>query len=143
MNREETTDGKTTPKDEGKETVKPLPPEPQTHDGPPRESGDAQPEPVRNDALPLRPDLPDTSGKSPSPSRTVDTRTTSEKPSVLKRLEGYRAQLDQKKEPVPEKGREEKQSRGGRRVADRNARKPGAVPKPAGKGGKQKAKPVR
>ena len=143
MNREETTDGKTTPKDEGKEIVTPLPPEPQMHDGPPRESGGAQPELVRNDALPLRPDLPDTSGKSPSPSRTVDTRTTNEKPSVLKRLAGYRAQLDEKKEQAPEKGREENQSRGGRRVADRNARKPGAVPKPVGKGGKQMAKPVR
>ncbi|MBQ9347345.1 MAG: DUF3801 domain-containing protein [Oscillibacter sp.] len=143
MNREETTDGRTTPKNEGKETVTPLPPEPQTHDGPPRESGGAQPEPVRNGAPPLRPDLPDTSGKLPFPSRAGDTRTTSEKPSVLKRLAGYRAQLDEKKEQAPEKGREEKQSRGGRRVADRNARKTGVTPKPVGKGGKRLAKPVR
>ena len=68
---------------------------------------------------------------------------TSEKPSVLKRLEGFRAQLDQNKEPVREKGREEKLSRGGRRVAARNARKTGVAPKPTGKGGKQMAKPVR
>ncbi|MBQ9348490.1 MAG: DUF3801 domain-containing protein [Oscillibacter sp.] len=118
---------------------------PQTHDGPPRESAAAQPEPARSDAPPSRPDLPDTSGKSPSPGKNGDTRTTSERPSVLKRLAGYRAQLDQKKEPVPEKGREtqEKPSSGGKRVADRTAQKVGAVPKPVGKGGKRLAKPVR
>ena len=115
-------------------------PPPQTHDGPPHESGEGRQEAVRNDAPPSRPDSHDTSGKSPSPNKTADTRTTSEKPSVLKRLAGYRAQLDEKKESAPEKGREEKPSRGGKRVADR---KTGAVPKPVGKGGKRLAKPVR
>ena len=132
------------PKEEPEEAPKEKNP-PQTHDGPPRESAAAQPEAARSDAPPSRPDSPDTSGKSPSPSKNGDTRTTSERPSVLKRLAGYRAQLDQKKEPVPEKGKDaqEKPSRGGKRVADRTARKTGAVPKPVGKGGKRLVKPVR
>ena len=87
--------------------------------------------------------MPDTSVKSFLPSGNADTRTTranSERPSVLKRLEGYRSQLDSKKGRAPERGKDtpEKQSGKGRQ-ADRNA----AKPKAPVKGSRQVPKPVR
>ena len=124
--------------EERRETFPLLPPDVLTRDGPPRESAAAPPT-LPNDAPPSPPALPDTSARLLSSGKAGDTRTTSEKPSVLKRLEGYRAQLDEKK-AVPEKGRGEKPSRGGRRVADR---KTAAALKSAGKGGKRLAKPAR
>ena len=124
-----------------KEPVTVLPPQPipapeqPTPDGPPRESGGAQPPMVQNDAPPLRPALPDTSARLPSPSKTGDSKMTSERPSVLKRLEGYRAQIEQKKEAVPEKGKEI--AKGGKGVRE------AAKSKTPVKGVKVPKKPIR
>ena len=108
---------------EKKETVIVLPSEPLTYAGPPRESEGAQPEPVREDAPPSRVALPDT-GRSSTPCRSGRKMITDERPSVLKRLEGFREQIAGKDAPAPEKGRNaERSGMDGRRTVRRDTAK--------------------
>ena len=115
----------------------------------PRESGAEPLSQAPGDARPSPQDSHDTNGKSTeSTSRAGDSRTaadkaTTEKPSLLQRLAAYKAQIDAK--DAPEKGRETSRnaekatSKGGKRVAGKNA----GLPKPAGKGGKRLKPAVR
>ena len=125
---------------EGK-TVEILP-EQWTHNEPPlRENAAAQPETVQKDAFPLQPGLPGTRDRSPSPGRSGDMKTTPEKPSVLKRLAGFRAQLDQKNASAPEKGKDTAKGKSPVKGSDSAAKKP-SVPKKLS-AGKVPKTPVR
>ena len=123
---------------EKKETVTVLPPEPLTYTGPPRESGGAQP-PVRGDAPPLRAALPDT-GRSSTPYRSGRKTITDERPSVLKRLEGFREQIAGKDAPAPEKGKNAERSG---MNSNRNARRDTAKAKLPSRGSNAAKRPVR
>ena len=133
-----------TGRDGRKETVVVLPPEPRIYAGPPRESGGVQPEPVQGDAPPLRAALPGTNSESRVRSRKV-SQMTSERPSVLKRLEAFRAQTERTDLPAPEKNRNtekgaaEKAAGSGRHTAGRDSVKPDLPPR----GVKPRRNPMR
>ena len=131
-------------RDGRKETVVVLPPEPRIYAGPPRESGGVQPEPIRGDAPPSRAALPGTNSESRVRSRKV-SQMTSERPSVLKRLEAFRAQTERTDLPAPEKNRNtekgavEKAAGSGRHTAGRDSVKPDLPPR----GVKPRRNPMR
>ena len=145
--REEAAETKT-----GTEPVQESGREPPPHSG--RESGAEPPLAVPGDARPSPQDSHDTKGKStentsraeaspPTTEGKGKNENKNEKPSVLRRLAAYKAQIDAKdaKDKDKEIGRstEKNPSRGGKRVADKKAN----LPKPAGKGGKRLKPAVR
>ena len=68
---------------------------------PPRERAAEPPQKSQGDATPLRPDSPATSGNSTPESRT----TNPEKPSVVKRLDFFKAEIARKGAPSKEQSR--------------------------------------